>query len=333
MCGIFGIYNYPNSKEIAEIILKEQTSRGTDATGIAILRDNEIEVYKKAKSPYRFVKEEFPSIDFTSICIGHNRMASTNVALKHLDREAHPFISEDRTFALVHNGTINNYLLMREILIANGHKMSSGVDSEIYVHYLEDLLSGNERENAMLKFASSITGNVLVLFNDGTLYAIPDYAMYVLIADKSVFIASEYEALLKALQEIECEKAILLDGSEGFYMKVFQNQVFLYGSWEGDIVKEGEWIAKDKDRCDICDTYTFIERIKWFNRCYSCYKENKIPPKREKKQKTYVESTVSALARCCKCGAYFDFHRGVFTKEGFYCPTCWKNRGKGVYYD
>jgi len=328
MCGIFGIYNYSNSKEIAEIILKEQSSRGTDATGVAILRDNQLEIYKKAISPYRFVREEFPNIDFTSICIGHNRMASTNIHQKHLDSEAHPFLSEDKSFALVHNGTINNYSLMREILLANGHKFKSGVDSEIYVHYLEDLLASNERENAILKFASSITGNVLVLFNDGTLYGIPDYAMHVLVADKSVFIASEYEALLRALQEIECEKAIILDGSKGFYFRISKNQLYLYGSWEGDIVKEGEWIAKDKDRCDICNTYAFVEHIKWFTRCYSCYKENKEPKRpKKKKSKSELQEDTLALARCCKCGAYISVYRGVFTKEGFYCDTCWERRG------
>ena len=54
-------------------------------------------------------------------------------------------------------------------------------------------------------------------------------------------------------------------------------------------------------------------------------------PKKPKKKKSKLQEDTLALARCCRCGAYISAYRGVFTKEGFYCETCWENRGR--YYD
>jgi len=259
-----------------------QEHRGKDATGIAYIdKEKGLIVVKKAIDPSAFktqFEEFFKKID-SKICIGHNRLASTNHKEKHEDKEAHPFLSEDGSFALVHNGTFTGYEYMAHFLDSIGHKRSSGTDTEIFVHILEELLKRYSRDEAIRRFYRLSEGNILILFKDGTLYGIPGRAFYVLVVDKSVLIASETRTFL-IFKDLDGSK--LYTPSEGCLLKI-KNKVELIGDWEEHEFKKGDWIFNSEITCDFCGQkkpcQKFYMNNSSYDRCYECYLENKVIPR------------------------------------------------------
>ena len=117
--------------------------------------------------PEEFLKKHV-KLENCNILIGHNRAASTNTSEKEKDSEAHPFCSEDGSFCIVHNGHIHWYKELRNYLMIKGHKFESGVDSEVIVHILEDLLKQYDRKESIFRLYQMMEGeNILILFKDG----------------------------------------------------------------------------------------------------------------------------------------------------------------------
>ena len=182
MCGICAVFNLDNAIRLAGSVLLNQDDRGKDSSGIAyIIRKNKIEIQKKALEPELFVKQL--KLKKTSFCIAHNRNATTNIIEKDKDKEAHPFISESKDFVICHNGHITYHEVLREYLELVGHTFSSGgVDSEVLVHMLEELLEKYSRDVAMKRFFHTLSGeNVLVLFKDKELYGFPANSFFKII--------------------------------------------------------------------------------------------------------------------------------------------------------
>jgi len=317
MCGIFGIYNSNLAKTIAKRILIAQESRGKDATGIAWINDNQIHIYKRAVEPKEFIAE-LDNLEISNIAIGHNRNATTNIPEKDKDTEAHPFIAESKEFAIVHNGTFRNYEYLRYLLKCYGHRFSSGVDSEVFVHLLEDLLNRFDRDEAITRFRYLSSGNILILFKDGALYGIPDKAFNVLRADNSVIIASEYEALLQLLDLFD--KAELYRPEEDSILKISNNRLVLIGDWNKDIVKYNDFEAYDRKKCDYCDEWGFVQKFNNHDRCFKCYRENRTEPK----QKANVVTVKEAVAICSKCGKEVSVDEIVYLEDEkkFVCYDC-----------
>jgi len=207
MCGISAIIGSNNiTEEIMNIIL-EQDIRGKDATGLAYLDiDKGFYIFKKAEEPKVFFKNYYDILKERKehIVIGHNRQATSGLN-KHSDEEAHPFISEDGSFVLVHNGHIIGYssimLCLEELY---GHNFSTTVDTESAVHLLEDALQVKKDRYEAIKFLSyCVSGTMLILFSDGELYVISDNGACYIAQDKNnktIYIASTLFALQKSLQ-------------------------------------------------------------------------------------------------------------------------------------
>jgi len=350
MCGISAAYNVENSPmRILDILLAQQ-SRGRDATGIAYIDPcNNLKVIKKAISPEDFEKkfsrilEKIPS----TISIGHNRMASVNVQEKTKDKEAHPFLSEDKSFALVHNGTLSNYSLMFTLLDILGHKRSSGVDSEVFVHILEELLIRTKtRDEAIKKLASVSDGNILILFNDGTLYGIPEHSFYIAISGRELYIASEEDSFINLLSKDKNFK--LLKPSLDSIVKIYQAdnkvKIKLWGDWKESVLSEGTWIYNRTTSCDFCQsTGVPCEDYKInnnsYDRCLECYRKNITTPKVQRYyyRQTTLESTGTStsplvplkkskgLFVCAYCGQTLPLDEGVFCSKckRFSCLSCW----------
>jgi glucosamine 6-phosphate synthetase-like amidotransferase/phosphosugar isomerase protein len=66
------------------------------------------------------------------------------------EENAHPHLSNDGRFAVVHNGIIENYLDLREELIRDGYRFESETDTEVIVHLIERVYRGDMRE-ALIK--------------------------------------------------------------------------------------------------------------------------------------------------------------------------------------
>jgi glucosamine--fructose-6-phosphate aminotransferase (isomerizing) len=136
MCGIVA---YIGKKEAYPILikgLKRLEYRGYDSAGIALLRDGNINLYKKQGKVANL--EEFAAGKDIS---GHSGIGHTRWATHGLpnDINSHPHASMDGKIALIHNGIIENYASIKEELISKGYVFKSETDTEVLVHLIDDI--------------------------------------------------------------------------------------------------------------------------------------------------------------------------------------------------
>jgi len=139
MCGIVG---YIGPREAYPILIKglhRLEYRGYDSAGIAIL-NNKLNVYKtkgKVADLENFVKGKDIS---GTIGIAHTRWATHG---EPNDVNAHPHFSQSENLALIHNGIIENYAVLKEELIKNGYVFQSNTDTEVLIQLIEYIKETN----------------------------------------------------------------------------------------------------------------------------------------------------------------------------------------------
>lgn len=135
MCGIVG---YIGPREAYPILIKglhRLEYRGYDSAGVAIVNpDGELNVYK-TKGKVANLEEFASSRDISgTIGIAHTRWATHG---EPSDVNAHPHYSTTENLALIHNGIIENYVVLRKALEKHGVKFRSSTDTEVVVHLVE----------------------------------------------------------------------------------------------------------------------------------------------------------------------------------------------------
>ena len=131
MCGIIGYQGFRNTKEVLLNGLKALEYRGYDSAGIAAFHKNKIKKVR-VKGALESLQEKLESIDFDgSLGIGHTRWATHG---RVSEQNAHPHCVNG--FSIVHNGIIENYLQLREQVLASGAEIQSETDSELIAHLL-----------------------------------------------------------------------------------------------------------------------------------------------------------------------------------------------------
>ena len=134
MCGIVGYIGEKNATPIILGGLKKLEYRGYDSAGMAVLMDGRIEVRRdagKLEKLAALIKES--PIEGTA-GIGHTRWATHGIPSA---RNAHPHLSQDGDFVVVHNGIVENFLALKEELEAEGVIFQSDTDTETIVHLVE----------------------------------------------------------------------------------------------------------------------------------------------------------------------------------------------------
>ena len=135
MCGIVG---YTGKQEAYPILINgliRLEYRGYDSAGIALSQKNRISLYKcrgKVSDLEVHVSEKDKS---GTAGIAHTRWATHG---EPNDQNAHPHLSEDGKLALIHNGIIENYLVLKKELINRGYNFKSDTDTEVLVHLIQD---------------------------------------------------------------------------------------------------------------------------------------------------------------------------------------------------
>ena len=136
MCGIVG---YIGSGNVYDVLIKglhRLEYRGYDSAGIALVNDNgKLNVYKakgKVKNLENYCEDKNTGDAVAGIA--HTRWATHG---EPSDHNAHPHYSEDGNLALVHNGTIENYQILKDALIEQGCKFQSDTDTEVLVQLIE----------------------------------------------------------------------------------------------------------------------------------------------------------------------------------------------------
>ena len=135
MCGIVG---YVGRQEAAPILLdglERLEYRGYDSAGIAVCGGGELRV-RKAKGRLQVLRQlteegkQLPG----ALGIGHTRWATHG---EPNDANAHPHLSQSGKFAVVHNGIIENFITLKEELLAKGYTFRSETDSEVVAQLLD----------------------------------------------------------------------------------------------------------------------------------------------------------------------------------------------------
>lgn len=149
MCGIVA---YIGQKEAYPLLVKglqRLEYRGYDSAGVALM-NGKINVYKKKGKVNDLVVHADGMEKTGSIGIGHTRWATHGAPN---DVNAHPHTSGDGRLALVHNGIIENYSLLKTALEKEGHTFHSDTDTEVLVHLIEEI---QKRDNLPLEEAVRI---------------------------------------------------------------------------------------------------------------------------------------------------------------------------------
>jgi len=169
---VCGIVAYTGNKKCKNILingLKRLEYRGYDSAGIAVLCNDStsengnclhrIKVIKKA-GKIGVLESELENIDIDGVCgIGHTRWATHG---EPTEVNAHPHANCSGEIAVVHNGIIENYSELREMLTRKGHKFVSQTDTEVLPHLLEEYYDG-DLLTSMQKLVKKIKGSGAVV--------------------------------------------------------------------------------------------------------------------------------------------------------------------------
>ena len=200
MCGIVGYTGNQPAQKIVLESLKKLEYRGYDSSGIAV-HEGKLVICKK-EGPIENMASELTESDST-IAIAHTRWATHGVPS---DANAHPHSDEEVSVAVVHNGTIDNYLEIRESLESEGHTFRSDSDSEVLPLLISKHYSGNLVE-AVHKTLDEIEGifTIAAIHKDSPDEIVSvrnETPLVVGLGNSENFIASDIYAILKYTQQI-----------------------------------------------------------------------------------------------------------------------------------
>jgi len=139
MCGIAGVVALGNISEKLVSSIRSLEYRGYDSCGIAVINGSGKPSIRKNIGSVEEVSERENFLDLHgNVGIAHTRWATHGGVTKP---NAHPHVSCDGMFTVVHNGIISNYVSLRERLEKKGHVFVSATDTESIAHLIEDYYS------------------------------------------------------------------------------------------------------------------------------------------------------------------------------------------------
>jgi glucosamine--fructose-6-phosphate aminotransferase (isomerizing) len=162
MCGIIG---YTGEKSAVEVILnglKRLEYRGYDSAGIALVGDlvGEDLFIHKTKGRISMLSEALEKMNRDDIRryhtgIGHTRWATHGAPSV---TNAHPHTDCRGEIAIVHNGIIENFAVIKKMLIEYGHRIRSDTDSEMIAHLIEYYYQNNDLLDSVMKAVARLEG-------------------------------------------------------------------------------------------------------------------------------------------------------------------------------
>ncbi len=200
MCGIVGYIGRRNALPIVVEALKRLEYRGYDSAGCALIHGTELQVYKKEGKIIELERSlPEPNKCSGTVAIAHTRWATHGEAN---ELNAHPQVDCAGKLALVHNGIIENYKLLKEQLIELGHTFRSDTDTEVLAHLIEQYLgTGLSLVDAVREALRRVEGTygLVVLHQDepDRLVAVRKGSPLIIgIGDHEHFLASDVHAIM-----------------------------------------------------------------------------------------------------------------------------------------
>lgn len=219
MCGIVAYIGHREAYPLIIKGLKRLEYRGYDSSGIALLNDG-LNVYKK-KGKVKDLEEVLLEENLSShIGIGHTRWATHG---EPNDVNAHPHYSASRNLAIIHNGIIENYSSIKKNLIKKGHIFYSDTDSEVLIHFIEDIQqnTGCLLEEAVRLAMKEVVGAYAIVIMDATnpsqlIAARKGSPLVIGVGESEFFFASDATPIIEYTNEViylnDYELAVVRDG-------------------------------------------------------------------------------------------------------------------------
>ena len=223
MCGIVGFTGTQQAAPILLNGLQKLEYRGYDSAGIAVLDGSTITVRKTSGKISNLVEKTDGGKNCRGTTgIGHTRWATHGAPT---DINAHPHLSNNGKFAVVHNGIIENYLELREDLIKKGFYFESETDTEVIVHLLEMYDEGDTKK-AVFKTAAKLRGSyalgVLCADEPRTIYALREASPLILgVGAGENYFASDVTAIVPYTKN-----AIYLE--DGEFARIMPDQIEVF---------------------------------------------------------------------------------------------------------
>lgn len=201
MCGIVAYIGDSKAGPVLFDTLKRLEYRGYDSAGVALKSGGEIEVIKSA-GRIGDLEKVYISLGSPgeSMGIGHTRWATHG---RPSDRNAHPHTSGE--IAVVHNGIIENYLDLRDLLTEMGYEFKSETDTEVLAHLINMYYKGDLIE-AVIKSLKQVEGSyaiaVLAASSPFLVCARKDSPLVMGIGNGATYVASDVPALLPYTRDI-----------------------------------------------------------------------------------------------------------------------------------
>ena len=158
MCGIVGYVGRHHAKPILLEGLKKLEYRGYDSAGLAVCGKRGLELIKKQGRVEVLAREANRRKIDGAMGISHTRWA-THGAVN--DANAHPHLSIDGKIAIVHNGVIENYQVIKNFLLAHGFTFSSDTDSETLANLVAYHYDRENSDNGNSRFLASVRKSLL----------------------------------------------------------------------------------------------------------------------------------------------------------------------------
>lgn len=135
MCGIVGYIGHRDAYDVLIQGLHRLEYRGYDSAGVALVKDDGCLNLYKSRGKVEALEQMVSGKDKAgTLGIAHTRWATHG---EPNDVNAHPHVSEDHKIALVHNGTIENFDVLRQALSQHGFHFASDTDTEVLVQLVE----------------------------------------------------------------------------------------------------------------------------------------------------------------------------------------------------
>lgn len=250
MCGIVGYVGNDAPQGIIIEGLKKLEYRGYDSAGIAVVSDGEIELRKHVGAIVNLEKLIGKENLGGHVGIGHTRWATHGAPS---DVNSHPHMSADNRVALVHNGTIENYVELRTALEDEGIGFKSDTDSEVaavligkYYNMLGDLKA------AMDKATSEMTGTfalAAIAADEPDMFVAyrKNAPLIVGKGDGCNFVASDFSALLKYTKDVYLlengDMVVLTPDSVTIYDETGKEikRETMHISWDESVAEKGDF--------------------------------------------------------------------------------------------
>ncbi len=232
MCGIVGFIGNQQAYPILIKGLKRLEYRGYDSSGVSMIENQEFNQYK-CKGKVADLEALVSGKDISgTIGIGHTRWATHGVPN---DVNAHPHLSGDGNLSLIHNGIIENYATLKEALMGQGHVFKSDTDTEVLVHFIEDIMSktGSDLFEAVRVALCEVVGAYAIVVMDRRhpnrlVCAKKSSPLVIGIgAEGDYFIASDATPFIEYTKNVvylEDEEVALIDRQSGLKIVTIQNQ-------------------------------------------------------------------------------------------------------------